>query len=134
VIVETSALVAILAHEPERATFIEAIRADPGPKMSAANYLEAAIIVDRRSSSVTASATDIEIIVEALDIEIVPFTAPQARIARDAYSRFGKGSGHPAQLNFGDCFAYALVVETGQPLLYKSADFARAGIRPALER
>ena len=67
------------------------------------------------------------------DVEIAQVTAVQARIAREAYRAYGKGSGHPAQLNFGDCFAYALVVETGQPLLYKGDDFARAGIRSALQ-
>ena len=63
-----------------------------------------------------------------LGIEIVPVTAEQARLARQAYRDFGKGSGHPAKLNFGDCFAYALAAERGEPLLYKGDDFAHAGL------
>ena len=129
-IVETSALVAIVANEPERAAFIEAIRDDPDPIMSAASYFEAAIIADRRGKSVM--ATEIDVVVDALEIDVVPFTRAQARIARDAYRDYGKGSGHPAQLNFGDCFAYALAVDSGEPLLYKGADFTHAGIRSAL--
>ena len=129
-IVETSALLAIMAKEPERPAFIGAIRADPRPKLSAANYLEAAIVVDRGKDPNI--SRDLDAVIGALDIEVVPFTAEQAEIARDAYRDFGKGSGHRAQLNFGDCFAYALAAETGEPLLYNGEDFTHAGVRPAL--
>ncbi len=70
-------------------------------------------------------------IVEALGVQIVPLTARQAELARDAHRRFGRGSGHPARLNLGDCFAYALTADTGAPLLYTGSDFAATDVTPA---
>ncbi len=94
--------------------------------MSAANYLEAGIVIDGGRDAVASSRLDI--ILERLSVEIVPVTQSQAKIARQAYRDFGKASGHPAKLNFGDCFAYALATERGEPLLYKGDDFAHAGL------
>jgi ribonuclease VapC len=97
--------------------------------MSAASYLETAVVCDAVSAAV-AQAFD-EIMREAA-IEVVPFTAGQAELARHAYRRFGRGSGHRARLNFGDCFAYALAIERNEPLLYKGDDFGHTDVRSAL--
>ena len=94
--------------------------------MSAANYLETGIVIDSERDAVASARLDI--IINQLAIVISPVTASQAKLARQAYRDFGKGSGHPAKLNFGDCFAYALAMETGKPLLYKGEDFIHAGL------
>lgn len=131
-IIETSAVFAIVAGEPEWQRFVEVVHADAAPKMSAANYLESSIVLDRHRSRDLRLARQVDAVIESLRIQVVPFTPTQARIAREAYRDFGKGSGHPAQLNFGDCFAYALAAETDEPLLYKGEDFTHAGVRSAL--
>lgn len=98
--------------------------------MSAANLLEAAIVMDGPRDAVASQKFDE--FIEAAGILIEPVTAAQAHIARTAYRRFGRGSGHPARLNFGDCFAYALAIESGEPLLFKGQDFARTDVVSAL--
>ncbi len=98
---------------------------DPA-KVSAANYLEAGIVIDRERNP--ALSAKLDAVIAELGIEIAPVTSEQARIARQAYRDFGKGSGHPARLNFGDCFAYALAMERGEALLSKGDDFAHAGL------
>jgi ribonuclease VapC len=125
-IVDSSAMVAILWAEPEAKPFIAAIVGSDRATMSAANYLEASIVIDRDRSPAISARLDVT--VHQLEIEIAPVTASQAKLARQAYRDFGKGSGHKAQLNFGDCFAYALAAESGEPLLYKGDDFAHAGL------
>jgi ribonuclease VapC len=120
VIVDTSALIAILRDESEARVFAEAIAA-AACRMSAASYLEAAAVIDAARDPVASRRFD-ELLATA-QIAIEPVTEAQARIAREAYRDFGKGSGHPAQLNFGDCFAYALAKESGEPLLFKGDDF-----------
>ena len=97
--------------------------------ISAANYLEAAIVVDAKRDPVLSAKLDS--LLAKLKIAIAPVTEAQARLARQAYRDFGRGSGHPAKLNFGDCFAYALAAERGEPLLYKGEDFAHAGVARA---
>ena len=97
-------------------------------RVSAANFVEAAVIIDASRDPVASRRFD-ELIKEA-QIIIEPVTELQPRIARDAYRDFGKGSGHPAKLNFGDCFAYALAKFTGEPLLFKGDDFAHTDIKP----
>lgn len=129
-IIDTSALVAILRDEPERMAFADAIAQDPLPRMSAASYLEVGVVVDGRRSPTLSRLVD-SVIAEG-DIAIEPVTARQALIARAAYRDFGRGSGHPARLNFGDCFAYALAKDTGEDLLFKGDDFIHTDIRPAL--
>jgi ribonuclease VapC len=125
-IIDSSALLAIVRREPEAQWFVEAIRSVPAPRMSAANYLEASIVIDGARNPVASRRFDE--VVEELSIVIEPVTPEQARIARQAYRDFGKGSGHPAQLNFGDCFAYALAIDTRESLLYKGNDFTHTGL------
>ena len=131
-IVDSSAIVAILRAEPDAARYAAALEAAPARQISAANWLEAAIVISDPADPVTARRFD-EFVREAA-LRIEPVTARQARIARNAYRDIGKGSGHPAQLNFGDCFAYALASETAQPLLFKGEDFSHTDLEPALER
>jgi ribonuclease VapC len=125
-IVDSSALVAMLWGEPEGEAFAEILTAERDPLVSAANYLEAGIVIDRDRNA--ALSVTLDAVIAELGIEIVPVTASQAKLARQAYRNFGKGSGHKAQLNFGDCFAYALAMERGEALLYKGEDFAHAGL------
>jgi len=99
--------------------------------MSAASYLEAAIVVDGNRIPLVSRRLD-DLIRDA-SIVIEPVTETQARIAREAYRDFGKGSGHPAQLNFGDCFAYALARDRGEPLLFKGDDFSNTDLKSALD-
>lgn len=128
-ILETSALVAILKDEPERAAFAAAIAGAPTVRISAANYLEAAIVIDAIRRPALSRKLD-EILVEN-DITIEPVTPTQARIAREAYRDFGKGSGDAARLNFGDCLAYALAKDKSEPLLFKGTDFAQTDVKVA---
>lgn len=99
--------------------------------MSVANWLEASIVVDNRSVS---TQRDFEDLRTVAGIALEPVTAEQAQIAREAYRRYGRGSGHPAKLNFGDCFAYALAVITGERLLFVGDDFSATDILPAIRR
>ncbi len=127
-IVDTSALIAILRDEPDALFCAMAIENAARRRISAANFLEAAIVIDGSRDPVASRRFD-ELIAEA-GIVIEPVTEAQARIAREAYRDFGKGSGHPAQLNFGDCFAYALAKAAGEPLLFKGNDFIHTDITP----
>ena len=125
-IVDSSALLAILRAEPEASDCARAIESAFSRRISAANFLEAAIVIDSSRDPIASRRFD-ELVQEA-GFVIEPVTEEQARIARDAYRDFGKGGGHPAQLNFGDCFAYALAKATGEPLLFKGNDFKRTDI------
>ncbi len=125
-IVDSSAIVAILRGEPEAEPFLAIIRAEPDAEMSAGNYLETGIVIDSDRDAVLSAGFDL--LLDQLGIEIVPVTPEHAKLARQAYRDFGKGSGHKAQLNFGDCFAYALAMERGETLLYKGDDFIHAGL------
>lgn len=120
-IVDSSAVIAILRDEPEREEFTRALDKAESCRISAVNFVEAAMVTDGSRDPVLSRKFD-ELIRQA-KITIEPVTALQARIAREAYRDFGKGSGHPARLNFGDCFAYALAKVAGEPLLYKGGDF-----------
>ena len=131
-IIDTSAIVAIVVGEPEREVFLEAILADPAPKASAGTVLELGIVVDRLKDPVATRRVDD--LVTTLGIEIVPVTAEHVTLGRAAYRDFGRGSGHRARLNFGDCFAYALARVTGEPLLFKGGDFVHTNVAPALPR
>ena len=124
-IVDTSALIAILRAEPEARAFAIAIADADRRRISAANYLEAAIVIDGSHDPIASRRFD-DFLREAA-IAIEPVTAEQAKVAREAYRDFGRGSGHAARLNFGDCFAYALAKTTGEPLLFKGDDFLHAG-------
>ena len=130
-IVDSSALAAILWNEPDAPVFAAAIDAASNRRMSAGTYLEIAILVDARRNPIASRRID-ELIAEGA-ISIEPVTAEQARIARQAYRDFGKGSRHPAQLDFGDCFSYALAKELREPLLFKGNDFIHTDIVPAIQ-
>lgn len=128
-IVDTSALIAILRNESDAAAYAEAIARAGVRRLSAANYVETAAVIDGSRDPVASRRFDDLVREAGLVIEAV--TPAQARIARDAYRDFGRGSGHPAQLNFGDCFAYALARDKNEPLLFKGTDFSRTDITPA---
>ena len=125
-IVDTSALIAILRDEPQASAFATAIAGAERRHISAANYLEAAIVIDGSRNPIASRRFD-DLLQEA-QIVIEPVTEQQAKIAREAYRDFGRGSGHPAKLNFGDCFAYALAKTSGEPLLFQGDDFVHTGI------
>jgi ribonuclease VapC len=128
-IVDTSALIAILRDEPTARAFATAIEDADRRRISAANYLEAAIVIDSSRNPVASRRFD-DLLREA-EIAVEPVTEQQAKVAREAYRDFGRGSGHPAKLNFGDCFAYALAKTSGEPLLFKGDDFVHTGIAEA---
>jgi ribonuclease VapC len=125
-VVDSSALLAILRKEPEAARFTRAILRDSLRLISAANLLEAGIVIDHQSG--LSAGRRLDAFVERARIRIEPVSEEQVRIARQAYLDFGVGN-HPAGLNFGDCFAYALAKATGEPLLFKGEDFTRTDIR-----
>jgi ribonuclease VapC len=130
VIVDSSAIVAIANDEPGSDRYLEAMVGASSRRISAATLLEASIVVDGHSDPLVAATFDR--LIERFRFSVEPVTFEQARIAREAYRRFGKGSGHPARLNFGDCFAYALAKERDEPLLFIGQDFVHTDIRPAL--
>jgi ribonuclease VapC len=132
VIIDTSALIAILRAEDDAASMAYAIEEASTRRISAANYLEAAVVIDGSRDPVASRRFDE--LVEAAGLSVEPVTREQARIAREAYRDFGKGSGHQAALNFGDCFAYALAKSAGEPLLFKGDDFIHTDLTPALPR
>lgn len=124
-IIDTSALLAILYQESDALHFVEAIVSAEVSRMSAANFLEAAINID--SIGDAEASRQLDTFIRRAEIQIEAVTHEQAQIARQAYRDFGKGK-HPAALNFGDCFAYALARFTGEPLLFKGNDFAKTDI------
>ena len=128
-IIDTSAIVAILREEAEARRFAEVIEAAPVRRISAATYVEIGAVIDGARDPVASRLVDD--LLAAAQIVIEPVTPAQARIAREAYRDFGKGSGHAAGLNFGDCFAYALARATGEPLLYKGDDFSHTDVAAA---
>jgi len=130
VIIDSSAVLAILFAENDAPAYARAIETARSRRMSAANWLETAIRVDRGRDPIASNAFDDFVRAAALTIEAV--TTAQVQLARQAYNAYGKGTGHPAKLNFGDCFAYALAKATGEPLLFKGDDFPRTDLRPAL--
>ena len=129
-IVDTSVLVAILKAEPGFETYVRLL-ATTGPNlMSAGTRVEASVVALR--SEWADMAARLGVLIEIYEIQILPFTERQSVIASEAYRAFGKGSGHSAQLNFGDCFAYALAKDRGEPLLFKGDDFAQTDVMSAL--
>jgi ribonuclease VapC len=121
VIVDTSAFVAILRDEAGAQVYSRIMAASPILRVSAGTYVELGVVIDGMGNPVLSGAMDR--LLEESRVRIEPVTEVQARIARTAYERFGRGSGHPARLNFGDCFAYALARDLGEPLLFKGEDF-----------
>ncbi len=128
-IIDTSAIIAILRQEPEAPKFAAAIEAAAVRRMSAATYVEIGAVIDGAGEPVASRLFD-DLIATA-KIVIEPVTAFQAGIAREAYRDFGKGRGHPTGLNFGDCFAYALAKANGEPLLFKGGDFSHTDVEIA---
>ena len=130
-IVDASAIVAILRNEPEAADFSNALdrasRNRIAARVSAVNFVEAAIVMNGGRDPILNRRFD-EFVKEAR-LVVEPVTVEQARIAREAFRDFGRGSGHPAKLNLGDCFAYALAKATGEPLLFKGNDFGHTDLR-----
>ncbi|MEK6719826.1 MAG: type II toxin-antitoxin system VapC family toxin [Chloroflexota bacterium] len=128
-IIDTSALVAIFRSESDASRFADAIELARTRRISAATYVELGAVVDGARDAVASRRVDE--FIEAARITVEPVTEPQARIAREAYRDFGRGSGHAAALNFGDCFAYALAKTTGEPLLFKGDDFSKTDVAAA---
>lgn len=129
-IVDSSAILAIVKDEPERAAFAAILEGADDVRISAANYFETSILIDSYKSPTLAAR--FEELMQRAKIAIEPFTEEQARVARQAYRDYGKGSGHRAQLNFGDCFSYALAREKREPILFKGDDFVHTDLRPAI--
>jgi len=126
-VVDTSVLLAILQDEPERRRFNEALESADSSLMSVASFVETSIVIESRYGA--EGLRDLDLLVERAGLELVPVDVEQARAARAAYSRFGKGR-HPAALNFGDCFSYALARVLGEPLLFKGGDFSHTDLQP----
>lgn len=129
-IVDSSAIVAILNREPDAKRYEEALAAAPEGRISVANLLEASIVVEGRGG--ISAGYELDLLLNRYGIEPVPVTVEQLAAARRAWRRFGKGN-HPAGLNFGDCFAYALAEAAGEPLLFKGDDFALTDVAAAVE-
>lgn len=128
-IIDSSALIAVITGEPDAPEISARLLDDRRPIISAVNYVETAIVADARMQSGGRAEAFGEVI-RLFRLEIAEVTLERADAARQAYRRFGKGY-HPARLNFGDCFAYALAKELGEPLLFKGEDFARTDVARA---
>src|ERR1700722_8290504 len=128
-IIDTSAIIAILNDEPERRFFNEASEKSDVCLLSTAGFVEASIVMENNRGY--EGLRDFDLWMATAGIELAPVDADQAQIARQAFRQYGKG-GHPATLNFGDCFSYALAKATGFPLLFKGEDFTKTDIQAAL--
>ncbi|MGQ3215945.1 MAG: type II toxin-antitoxin system VapC family toxin [Shinella sp.] len=127
-VIDTSAIVAIALDEPDALTFEERIADDPVRLISAATVLEAAMVLETRLGE--AGGSELDLWLHKIGAEIVPVSPGDADQARRAWRRYGKGR-HPAGLNYGDCFSYALAFMTGEPLLFKGNDFSQTDISAA---
>jgi ribonuclease VapC len=128
-VLDTSALLVILLDEPESPAYRQAIEEDRTRLLSAASLLEAALVVETRFGE--PGGRELDLLLHKAGVQVVAVDRDQAELGREAYRRFGKGR-HPAGLNFGDCFPYALSVVSGEPLLYKGGDFSLTDVTPAL--
>jgi ribonuclease VapC len=124
-VIDTSCLIAIFLHEPERQAFLDLILAARARRISAASVLESGMVIEARRGEM--GSRELDLFLSRLQFEIVPVDAEQVEVARMGWRKFGKGN-HPASLNFGDCFAYALAKISGEPLLAKGDDFRRTDI------
>lgn len=129
-ILDTSAIVAILRAEPEARPFLDKMRTADMLKMSAGSWLELTAVLTRTADESVAAAADA--LIERFGVSIESVTQEIAVVARTGYRTYGRGTEHPAKLNFGDCFAYAMAKHTGEPLLFKGDDFGHTDIVPAL--
>jgi ribonuclease VapC len=130
-IVDASALLAVLLREPDAQRFADALTLAARARIPAPNWLEAAMVLDRRGDARARNGFDAAL--EELRIEVAPFGAAHAAHARQAWRDYGRGSGNPARLNFGDCLAYGFAKGEREPLLFKGEDFTHTDVRPALE-
>lgn len=130
-VIDTSALLAILLDEGERRAYSKDIEAAASRVMSAATLVEISIVIESRFGA--EGLHDLDLLIDRAGIEIADVDLEQAKVARRAFSRYGKGR-HPAGLDYGDCFSYALAITRGESLLYKGEDFARTDVVPALSR
>ena len=124
-VIDTSALMAILEAEPEAVAIAEAIERDPVRLVSAGSLLEASIVLLARRGD--AGVRDLDLLAAAAQVDVLPFTREHALLGRLAYAQYGKGR-HPAGLNLGDCFSYALSKASGEPLLFKGSDFDKTDV------
>lgn len=127
-VVDTSALIALLNGEPEWQRIENAMLAAPRLAISAGTLVEASIVADAKRQP--DGMADLDLLLDELQVEVIPVTGAHAELARSAYRQFGKGR-HPAALNFGDCFSYALARALGEPLLFVGFDFSRTDIEAA---
>jgi len=130
--VDTSALVAIILNEPEREAFLACIESEGPALISACNLVEARMVAHGRGGEKLVALFDA--LATALDLQVWQVGASEAAAAHSAFIRYGKGSGHPAQLNFGDLFSYAVAKVHDVPLLFKGDDFVHTDIAPAYTR
>ncbi|MDO9709819.1 type II toxin-antitoxin system VapC family toxin [Paracraurococcus lichenis] len=128
-IVDTSAVMAIVRKEPEAKDFNALLSERQGAVISAATLVELTMVAEGRGDEF--AWAEVEALLAQAGIEVVAFTPDQARIAQDGWRRFGKGR-HPAALNLGDCFAYALAKQRGEPLLFKGDDFSKTDVKAAI--
>lgn len=128
-IIDTSAVLAILLNEPERGALVDAVAEDQVRLMSAVNALEAAVVIEARKRE--SGGREYDLLLHQAKVDIVPFTLEHMEEARNAWRRFGKGN-HPAGLNFCDCCAYGLSRVSGEPLLFKGVDFTKTDVRAAI--
>ncbi len=127
-VIDSSALVAILLAEPEADALASALLAAPLRRMSAATLVEASIVMQERRGDV--GAAELDVLLTQFNVDVLPVTAAQAAVAREAFRRFGTGR-HPAGLNVGACFSYALAMALGEPLLFVGHDFSQTGVAVA---
>ena len=128
-VVDTSALIAILFGEPETESFVQALTDDPKKMISAFNALESAIVIEAKKGE--AGGRELDLLLHRARIEIVALNVDQVEIALTTWRKYGKGK-HPAGLNIGDCCAYALAKYSGEPLLFKGKDFSQTDIRSVI--
>jgi ribonuclease VapC len=128
-VIDSSAIIAVLENEPSADQIAEAMHSAPAILLSAANLVETSIVIERRNGDT--GGRELDLLIYRTEMEIVPVDQDQAEIARTAWRRFGKGR-HPAGLNYGDCFAYALAKSRQLPLLFVGRDFAQTDIEPVL--
>jgi ribonuclease VapC len=129
-VIDSSALIALLLGEPESTNSVTSIAASTTRLTAASSYLETAIVMLNRSGPDAPEKVDR--LLADLSIDIFPFTQDQAVLAIAAYGRYRRGGSHPAGLNFGDCFTYALAKLTGEPVLFKGSDFSRTDLVSAV--
>jgi ribonuclease VapC len=127
-IVDSSALMAVVLREDDAPDLLAILRARPG-RISAATLVEVGLVAEMKDRRLT---SEVDTLIADLELVVEPFTQRQAAIARHAHRRYGRGSGSPAKLNFGDCLTYALAIDLGEELLFKGDDFSHTDVIPAL--